>query len=271
MKIFKNKIELLKEISNIKDIAFVPTMGSIHEGHLSLIKKAKKESKNILVSIYVNPKQFKSRLEYLKYPRSINKDIAVLKKKKIKYLYLPSFNDIYSFKPKKPIYLDKFSEDLCGKFKPKHFYGVINVVNRFIEILNPGSIFLGFKDFQQLKLIKLHVKKNGILTKVISCPTIRGKNGIALSSRNSKLNKNQVKIAAKVYKYLKGNKKKIISKNLTKEKIIFINDLILLGVNKIDYLESLNLKTLKKTKTIKEVSNIFIAYYLGRVRLIDNL
>jgi len=130
---------------------------------------------------------------------------------------------------------------------------------------------LGFKDFQQLKLIKLHVKKNGILTKVISCPTIRGKNGIALSSRNSKLNKNQVKIAAKVYKYLKGNKKKIISKNLTKEKIIFINDLILLGVNKIDYLESLNLKTLKKTKTIKEVSNIFIAYYLGRVRLIDNL
>ena len=83
MKIFKNKIKLLKEISNIKDIAFVPTMGSIHEGHLSLIKKAKKESKNILVSIYVNPKQFKSRLEYLKYPRSINKDIAVLKKKKL--------------------------------------------------------------------------------------------------------------------------------------------------------------------------------------------
>ena len=137
MQIFKKKNKLLKEISNIKDIAFVPTMGSIHKGHLSLIKKAKKESKNILVSIYVNPKQFNLTSDVKKYPRNINKDISLLKKMKIRYLYLPIYDDIYSFRAKSPIYLDKFSKKLCGKFKPKHFKGVINIVNRFIEIINP--------------------------------------------------------------------------------------------------------------------------------------
>ena len=100
MKIFKNKTKLLREISNMKDIAFVPTMGSLHKGHLSLIKKAKKKSENILVSIYVNPKQFSLNSDLQKYPRKINKDISLLKKMKIKYLYLPTYNDIYSFKPK---------------------------------------------------------------------------------------------------------------------------------------------------------------------------
>jgi cytidyltransferase-like protein len=133
MKIFKNKKSLVNELLNKKNIAFVPTMGSIHKGHLSLIRRAKKVSKNVLVSIYINPKQFNSKSDFKRYPRNINKDIALLKKIKIKYLYLPCNNDIYSFKPKSPIYLDKFSKELCGKFRHKHFMGVINVINRFIE------------------------------------------------------------------------------------------------------------------------------------------
>ena len=189
MKIFKNKKSLVNELLNKKNIAFVPTMGSIHKGHLSLIRRAKKVSKNVLVSIYINPKQFNSKSDFKRYPRNINKDIALLKKIKIKYLYLPCNNDIYSFKPKSPIYLDKFSKELCGKFRHKHFMGVINVINRFIEIIKPSSIFLGYKDFQQLALIKHHIIRNKISTKVISCPTIRSKGGIALSSRNSKLKK----------------------------------------------------------------------------------
>ncbi len=270
MQIFKKKNKLLKEISNIKDIAFVPTMGSIHKGHLSLIKKAKKESKNILVSIYVNPKQFNLTSDFKKYPRNINKDISLLKKMKIRYLYLPIYYDIYSFRAKSPIYLDRFSKKLCGKFKPKHFKGVINVINRFIEIINPKSIYLGFKDFQQLTLIKHHINQNHISTKVVACPTIREKNGVALSSRNIKLNKIQIKIAQKVYKYLKNNKNNLFLK-IKKNRFNVIDKIMLLGVNKIDYIECLNLKTLKKPKNKYEKFNIFIAYYLDNVRLIDNL
>ena len=271
MKIFNNKTKLLKEISKIKDIAFVPTMGSIHKGHLSLISRAKKESKNVLVSIYVNPKQFDSSSDYQKYPRNIKRDVTFLKETKIQYLYLPTYKDIYTFKPKKSIYLNKFSKKLCGKYKPGHFEGVINVVNRLIETINPRSIFLGFKDFQQLALIKLHINKNKMPIKVIACPTIRHSNGVALSSRNVKLNKDQINIANKVYKYLKNNKKEILSKNSKKKKLEFINKIILFGVKKIDYLESVNLKTLGDTKKTEKNSNIFIAYYIDSTRLIDNL
>jgi len=271
MKIFKNKTRLLEEISNIKDMAFVPTMGSIHKGHLSLIKKAKKESKNILVTIYVNPKQFNSNFDFQKYPREINKDISLLKKNKVKYLYLPTYKDIYSFKPKIPIYLHKFSKKLCGKFKPKHFEGVINVINRFIEIINPKSIFLGCKDFQQLALIKLHVNINKIPTKILMCPTIRLKNGIAMSSRNIRLNKNEIEVDNKVYKYIKKKKKEMIAKNFRKHKLQFISEIMQFGVKKIDYLECINLKTLEYPKKNEKNSNIFIAYYLGNIRLIDNL
>ena len=271
MQIFKKKNKLLKEISNIKDIAFVPTMGSLHKGHLSLIKKAKKESKNILVSIYINPKQFNSSSDYQKYPKNINVDIALLEKIKIKYLYLPTYKDIYSFKPKKNIYLDKFSKKLCGKFRPNHFHGVVNVINRFIEIINPKSIFLGFKDFQQLTLIRFHFNKNKIPTRIVACPTIRQQNGIALSSRNRKLKKKQLIIAKNIYMYLKDNKNKIITEHLKKNKSEFIQNIMLFGASKIDYLECLNLKNLDDLKVRKNNSNIFIAYYLGNVRIVDNL
>ena len=271
MKIFRNKVSLISELLNKKNIAFVPTMGSIHKGHLSLIKRAKKETKNVIVSIYVNPKQFNSSSAFKKYPRNINKDIAILKKLSVKYLYVPNDRDIYSFKTKSPIYLDKFSKKLCGKFRPKHFKGVINVVNRFIEIIKPHSIILGLKDFQQLSLIKLHIEKNKIPTKVISCSTVRGTNGIALSSRNSNLTLSQIKIASKIYKYLKHKKNKTFFGNFKKNQLDFKNQLILLGVKKIDYLEHINKKTLKLPKKVNEDYNIFIAYYLGKIRLIDNL
>ena len=218
MKIFKNKRELIKEISKKKAISFIPTMGSIHNGHLSLINKAKRESKNVLVSIYVNPKQFGSRADFKKYPRNINNDIRLLKKIKVKYLYIPNKKDIYSFKTKSNIYVDKFSHKLCGKFRPGHFKGVLNVVNRFLEIIKPKFMYLGMKDYQQVILIKSHINKNNINTKIKMCTTIREKNGVALSSRNIKLNKSQIKIAAKICKYLRMNKRKILLKTLDKKK-----------------------------------------------------
>jgi len=270
MKIFRNKKSLVSEILNKKNIAFVPTMGSIHKGHLSLIKRAKKKSKIVLVSIYVNPKQFNSNSDFKKYPRNVNKDIALLRKINVRYLYLPNINDIYSFTPKTTIYLHKFSKKLCGKFRPQHFKGVINVINRFLEIIKPRLLYLGLKDFQQLALIKHHIDKKKILTKIIPCPTIREVNGVALSSRNSKLNKNQIIIASKIYRYLLSIKKKI-HVNSKIQQFDLINKITTLGAKKIDYLEFLNIRTLKSAKKNNENFNIFIAYYIGNVRLIDNL
>jgi len=271
MKIFKYKKNLIKEISTLKKIAFIPTMGALHKGHISLINKAKKKSNEVLVSIYVNPKQFNSKKNFSKYPRKLNKDIKILKKIKIDYLYIPNDKDIYSFKPKTKIYLDPFSKVLCGKSRPLHFKGVVNVINRFLDIINPKYLYLGMKDFQQLAIIKSHITKNRIKTNIVHCTTVRENNGAALSSRNSKLNKNHLRIVGKIYKFIKNNKKFILKKILNKNKSLVINKLLHLGANKVDYIECINLDQKKVCKNFKSKFNIFIAYYVNGIRLIDNL
>lgn len=271
MKIFKNKKKLIKDISQIKNLAFIPTMGFLHAGHLSLIKKAKRMSKNVLVSIFVNPKQFDSFSDYKKYPKNLSRDLKILKKLKVKYIYIPKYNDIYSFKNKNNLYLDKFSKFLCGKYRRGHFKGVLNVINRFIEILNPKFIFLGLKDFQQLTLIKKHFLKKQIGVKIIECPTVRMRNGLALSSRNKNLTQRQIKIGSSIFKYLKSNKRIILNKYISGNKKIIFKKILDLGATRVEYLELINLKTLKFCKNKVNKFNIFIAYYLGKVRLIDNL
>ena len=146
MKIFKDKHTLQKEILKTKGISFVPTMGGLHKGHISLIKKSKKSKLKSLVSIFVNPKQFNKRSDFRSYPRNTKKDIKLLRKLKINYLYIPTIKDIYGFKPKQKVYLDKVSQKLCGKFRKGHFEGVLNVVNRFLEIIKTRYIYLGKKD-----------------------------------------------------------------------------------------------------------------------------
>jgi len=271
MKIFKNKEQLKREIGNNKSISFVPTMGGLHKGHISLIKTAKKYTNETLVSIYVNPKQFNKEEDYKKYPRNLAKDLKILKKLKVNYLYLPTYKDLFKFKPSHRIYLHEFSKILCGRYRKYHFKGVLNVVNRFLEIIRPNYLFLGSKDFQQLTLIKKHILKNKIHTKIISCKTVREANGVAFSSRNFNLNKNQMKIAKNVYNYLIKIKKKTKKNFRLFNSLLFKKDLIKLGVNKIDYLEIINLRSLSRPRKLKESFNIFIAYHLTKVRLIDNI
>ena len=202
MKIFKDKHTLQKEILKTKGISFVPTMGGLHKGHISLIKQSKKSKLKTLVSIFVNPKQFNKKSDFKSYPRNTKKDIKLLKKLKINYLYIPRFKDIYGFQTKNKVFLDKSSKKLCGKFRKGHFEGVLNVVNRFLEIIKPKYIYLGKKDYQQLFLIKKHIEKRKIKSRIIECETIRENNGVAFSSRNSKLNKNQIKVASNIHNYL---------------------------------------------------------------------
>ena len=271
MKIFKSKHKLKKEILDIKNMSFVPTMGGLHKGHISIIKKSKKFKGPCLVSIYVNPKQFNKKEDFNKYPRNIKKDLKILQNLKVDYVYTPNYYDIFSFKPKKKIFLDKFSNKLCGRYRKGHFEGVLDIVNRFIEIIKPKNIFLGVKDFQQLYLIKKHIEKKDIKSNVIPCKIIREKNGVVCSTRNNNINNDDLIIASKVYKYLK-DKKKIIKNNFKIFNVLsFKNDLIKLGLKKIDYIKILDLKTLKKPKNKDEEFKIFIAYYINKIRLIDNI
>ena len=202
MKIILNNNSLFKSLRPFNDIGFVPTMGSIHEGHLSLIDRSNRACKKTIVSIFVNPKQFNNKKDYKKYPRNIKKDLRILKKLKVDFVYLPEIEDVYKFTNKVKIKLKKQDKILCAKYRKGHFEGVINVMTRLTQIINPSKIFMGEKDFQQLLLVKRYIEKN-FKSKIISCKTIRNKKGLALSSRNMLLSKNQINIAEKVIKSLK--------------------------------------------------------------------
>ena len=268
MKLFTNKKKLQREIKNINNISFVPTMGALHKGHESLIKKSVRESGKTLVSIFVNPKQFDNKKDFKNYPKNYKNDIKILKKLKVNYLYKPSYSDIYNFKTKNKIFIDKFSKKLCGKYRKGHFKGVIDVVNRLLEIIKPKTILLGKKDFQQLTLISKHIKKNKMNIKVISCKTIRDKKFIAYSSRIRKLNNFQKNSLIKIVKILRNYKKKLILNKTNHNFNVIKNKLLSAGVKKVDYVELVDLNTLKKPK--KNKYNLFFAFYVGKVRFIDN-
>ena len=269
MKTLLNNIDLNEALSGKSNIGFVPTMGSLHEGHLSLIKKSLKLSSKTVVSIFVNPRQFNNKKDYKKYPRNIKKDLKILKKLKVDFVYLPKIKDIYKSKNKIKIKLTKQDKILCAKYRKGHFEGVIEVMTRLTKIVNPSKIFMGEKDFQQLLLVKKYVEKN-FKSKIVFCKTIRDKNKLALSSRNILLDRNNLNKAGKLAEDLINFKKKLLKKKNLKN-LIFMkkNELKRNYDIKIDYLELRNTKNLKLTNKITN-AKIFIAYYINKVRLIDN-
>ena len=153
MKIIVHKNKLRELILNEKNLGFVPTMGAIHMGHISLVKKCILECDKSIVSIFVNKPQFNKKSDYKKYPRLLKKDILILKKLKVDYLYLPSEKQIYPNGQNKNIKISSFEKKLCGKFRPGHFRAIVDVIDRFINIINPKRIYFGEKDLQQLMII----------------------------------------------------------------------------------------------------------------------
>ena len=268
MKIIISKNKLKALIHNQKKLGFVPTMGSIHLGHISLIKKSISQSKKTIVSIFINKYQFNRKKDYKNYPRTLKSDISKLAKLKIDYLFLPSFKQIYPRGPNKKIKINNFSKNLCGEFRPGHFKSVADVIDRFIKIIKPKKIYLGEKDFQQLVILEKFIKKNHKNTSVVRCKTIREKNGIALSSRNFLLTLSEKKTASKIYKLLYNNKRKIINNKIPMK--ILKKKFLKLGVKKIDYIKILDVNKLGKLYKKNHRYRIFIAYYLGFTRLIDN-
>ena len=262
--------DLNKAIRENHNLGFVPTMGGLHNGHKSLIKKSKTKCEKTIVSIFVNPKQFNSNNDYQKYPRNLNKDLKMLKKLKTDFVFLPTASEIYKNKKIKNFILKKTQKILCAKYRKGHFEGVLNVMNRFVNIIRPKYIFMGEKDFQQLFLVKIFLEQI-YKTKIVPCKTIRSNNKVALSSRNYLLNKKNLIISSYIAKKIIEIKPKI-SKNkhksnflIKKLKIDFLKKFKI----KIDYLETRNTKNLTKN-ILRNDYRIFIAYYINNIRLIDN-
>jgi len=269
MKLIKQITDLNKAINKEKRLGFVPTMGGLHKGHEALIKKSKSKCKKTIVTIFVNPIQFNSKKDYKNYPRSLNKDLKILKKLKVDYVYLPTVDQIFNEQLPK-IFLNKSQKILCAKFRKGHFEGVLNVLNRFVKLISPKSIFMGEKDYQQFFLVKKFIEKN-YKTKVYSCKTIRDSNMIALSSRNNLLNKDALNIVGLITNKLLKLKKTIYRNRQKTNKLIQILKKNLLKKYKIriEYLECRNIINLSKNIRNKSFK-IFVAYYLDNVRLIDN-
>jgi len=267
MKIIKNIFDLNKAIKKFKNIGFVPTMGGIHAGHISLIKKSQKKCKKTLVSIFVNPTQFNDKNDFKKYPRNLNNDVKILKKHKVNYLFIPSEREIYKKNTKK-IKINNEDKILCAKKRKGHFEGVLNVMNRFFYLIKSKYVFMGEKDFQQLFLINKYLS-NKYQIKIVNCPIIRDKNKLALSTRNVLLSKKNYFIATLIANYLSNSKKKLNRKNLSASLKVTIKKLENLYQIKIDYLEIRNEKNLQISNPNGKC-RLFIAYYIGKIRLIDN-
>ncbi|MGQ9820127.1 MAG: pantoate--beta-alanine ligase [Candidatus Kapaibacteriales bacterium] len=244
-----NKFIRLRKSSSFfnKSVGFVPTMGALHDGHISLIRKSLKQNDITVVSIYVNPTQFNNLEDLKNYPKTYQQDIKILKALNVDYLFYPSYSEIYPDDFTYKIIETNFSKMLCGKFRPGHFEGVLTVVMKLFNIIKPDRAYFGEKDYQQLKLIEGMTKAFFLDTKIIPVPTVRTKEGLALSSRNMLLNPEQIKLAIEFPKLLSSGKSIRSIKNTLAKKGF-----------RVEYIEKLN-------------DRIFGAVYLGNVRLIDNV
>ncbi|MFA5097510.1 MAG: pantoate--beta-alanine ligase [Candidatus Margulisiibacteriota bacterium] len=254
-------------------IGFVPTMGALHEGHLTLVRTAKKHCDKVAVSIYINPTQFGPKEDLTKYPRNIKKDRALLKKEGVDLIFLPSNKSMYPQGYKIFVEVADLGKIMCGNSRPDHFRGVATIVLKLFNIVKPDMAFFGAKDFQQQAIIRKMVRDLNMEIKIITVPTVREKDGLAMSSRNAYLSIKERKIAPVLYRSLKMAKglvkngerdaQRIIAKiraTIMKEKMF-----------NIDYIDIRNPGTLDKIKKIKGKTLIVLAAYLGRTRLIDNI
>ena len=266
--LFKNN-DLNEALLGVSNIGFVPTMGSLHDGHVSLIRQSLKYCKKTVVSIFINPTQFNNKNDYKKYPRNLKKDLKILKKLKVDFVYVPTKRQIFNSKNSIKIHLSQKDKILCAKYRKGHFEGVIDVMTRLTNKIKPSKIFMGEKDFQQFILVKKFIEKN-FKSKIILCKTIRNRNKLALSSRNLHLSKNNLIVAEKISKNLISFKKQILQQPLNKNIILTKkNELTKKFHIDIEYFEVRNIHNLLISKKMNN-SKIFIAYYLNNIRLIDN-
>ena len=268
--ISKLQLSLLNQKKIGKKVHFIPTMGALHDGHISLVKSAKAKKATRIVSIFINPDQFSPNEDFDKYPSTIKNDLKLLRKERVDIVFLPNKEEIKKYKIKYKIPNFSIENKLCGKTRPHFFPGVKKIVTKLFDIIEPDKSFFGEKDFQQYLVIKELCKKMKLKTVIIKCKTVRDKRGLALSSRNNYLNEKEKKMAQKINKsvkkflpFFRENLK--VGRGTLKLK----QDLFKHGIDSIDYLKIFT-EQLKIRKKLNDKCRLFIAVKIGNTRLIDN-
>ena len=276
MQIFKEKKYLEKHLRTItkdKSIGFVATMGSLHSGHLSLISSSKSICCITVCSIFINPTQFNNSNDYKNYPKDYNNDILLLKNIACDILYIPQIKDLYEEKIESRKYdLGKIAENLEGKYRPGHFDGVATVVDKLFDIVNPNIAFFGEKDLQQLQVIRKLVSITNRKIDIVGVKTKRESNGLAKSSRNKLLSKEDIKEASIIFKCLEYCKLNMHF-DIKKLKMYIKNQFLQNQKIQLEYIEFVELNTFDKINEWgeKKTNAVCIAAYINNVRLIDNI
>ena len=277
MKVLKSKKTLIDYVERQREmgkkIGFAPTMGALHQGHLSLYKAAKKENDEVISSIFVNPTQFNNPDDFQKYPKTLEKDLELLEKAGVDAVYVPNVEEMYPDGLNSKKYdFDGLENEMEGKYRPGHFDGVGTIVEELFRQVQPHNAYFGEKDYQQLAIIKKMVEKTKLPVKIHGVPTLREEDGLAMSSRNVRLTETQRKEATIIYETLEKVKEwfKVISLEEIKQKV---TDIFRNSNFELEYFVIADEKTLKETDYFYKDKNYraFIVAYAGDVRLIDNM
>ncbi len=277
MKIIQTIQALKKEIKKNKlqnrSIGFVPTMGALHEGHLFLLRKCRRENDICVLSIFVNPTQFGPNEDFEKYPRQEKKDKRLAQKEKVDIIFYPSKETMYPSGFLTTVTVNEMTKGLCGIKRKKHFQGVATVVCKLLNLVEPRNLYLGQKDYQQAIVVSQMVADLNLDVKVKICSTVREKDGLALSSRNAYLSKKERTEASILYHSLKEAKKQAEAglRTPTQTKNSIYNSICNSSKGKIEYIECVDAKTLKPIKSFNKNAVIALAVKFGKTRLIDNI
>ena len=270
MKIIRSISEANQFRNSINVVGLVPTMGAIHEGHLSLVRKAKEDCDIVIVTIFTNPIQFSNRDDFSSYPKTIDQDLDFLRQERVDLVFCPSEDEIYPDGFTTSVEVEKFSDLFEGKSRPGHFKGVTTIVTKLLNLFLPNKVYFGQKDFQQTFLIqKLNADLN-INSEIIVLPTIRESDGLPVSSRNVLLSKDERISASVLYRVLKNikNLDTFDSKKIYQE---IENEIIKENLVELDYVKIVNPDTFSELLEVGENAIILIAINIGSIRLIDNV
>ena len=260
-----------EHIFNNKNLCLVPTMGALHEGHISLIKAAKKTEQEVIVSIFVNRLQFNDDLDFKNYPRDLEKDISILNRLNIEYAFFPDEEYMFPESGFDKLDAGNLGKKYEGNSRPGHFDGVMTVVNRLFELIAPKTAVFGAKDFQQLFLINNLIFEKKYNIKIIENKTVRNSSGLALSSRNQHLSIKGIHQASFIYKSLNAAKDEFIKTNNTIDAVKIGTEKLFENSIDLDYFEILDHKTFSPPKNTTKKFIIITAAYVEGIRLIDNI